>query len=214
MLVNAQAVLVGAFAAMGFTAGLLLVRLLRPWSVGLSRPAQVIALATYLGMLSTLIASRFAGDPALPAWWWLAITGVALSLIDLACHRLPHTWVLAMAGGGLAVFTTVTATTEPTGTAMVRSLLAALVVFGTGIVVFLLIPNWMGFGDITTNAALASYWGWIGWHTVLIGLVSSILLLGITSALTWIRLRDAAARIAAGPSLILGSWIGILLHTS
>ncbi|MGW1680096.1 prepilin peptidase [Saccharopolyspora sp. NPDC002376] len=196
---------------LGITAGLVLSWLLHPWSP--LRPAAVIGLSVLTGTLSVLIAHRFADDPALPAWWWLAITGLGLSLIDVSCHRLPHTWVLAMAVGGLAVFGLLTVT-EPTSTAVAHSVLTALTVFGGGLVLFLAIPGWMGFGDVTTTAALALYWGWIGWRAVLLGFVASMLVLGIVASQVWIRTRDSSIRAAAGPSLVLGSWISILTHTS
>ncbi|WP_143121658.1 hypothetical protein [Saccharopolyspora antimicrobica] len=193
----------------GVAAGLVLSWLLRPW-VAL-RLAAVLGLTVLAGALSVLIAYRFAGDPALPAWWWLAVTGVGLSLIDMTCHRLPHTWVLALATGGLAVFA-ILAMTEQAGTGLVRALLAALVVFTGGLALFLALPDWMGFGDITTTAALAIYLGWIGWHAVLLGITASMLLLGGLAAQAWTRTPNS--RVAAGPSLLLGGWISILTHTT
>ncbi|WP_010310263.1 hypothetical protein [Saccharopolyspora spinosa] len=162
------------------------------------------------GVVSLVVGCRFATDPALLAWWWLGITGAGLAVIDMACHRLPRAWVVTTAAGGLAVFAMLTITDPENGVALVRSLLAAVVVFAVGVLAYLVIPDWMGFGDVTLYGALALYWAWIGWHAVLRGITASFLLLGITAALAWIRRRDSEARIAAGPSLILGGWIGVL----
>ncbi|WP_170301692.1 prepilin peptidase [Saccharopolyspora hirsuta] len=196
---------------LGVVAGLVLAWLLRPWTS--LPPISVIGLAVLTSVLSVLIAYRFAEDPVLPAWWWLAVTGLGLALIDVSYHRLPHTWVLAMAAGGLTVFVS-RAITEPASTGLVRSLLAALAVFAGGLVLFLAVPGWMGFGDLTTATVLALYWGQVGWPAVLLGVIASTLLLGVVAAQVWVRTRDHSSRLAAGPSLILGGWISILTHTS
>ncbi|WP_168587599.1 hypothetical protein [Saccharopolyspora sp. ASAGF58] len=197
-------------AGMGIAAGSLLAWMVRSWVVWSTRRWPMVGFSAVGGVVSLGVGCRFATDPALPAWWWLGITGTALSVIDVSCRRLPRAWVVTTAAGGFAVFAVLTVTDPANGVALVRSLLAAVVVFAVGVLAYLVIPYWMGFGDVTLYGALALYWGWIGWHAVFRGITASLLLLGITAALAWIRHRDSKARIAAGPSLILGGWIGVL----
>ncbi|MGW5646244.1 prepilin peptidase [Saccharopolyspora sp. NPDC003752] len=185
----------------------------RPWVAWSTGPWPVAGFSAAGGAVSLAVGCRFATDPVLAAWWWWAICSMALAWIDMACHRLPRPWVITLAAGGLVVFTD-HAITVSSPTALLRSLCAGVLVLTVGSLAYWIAPTGLGYGDITLLAAISVYTGWIGWRTVLVGIAASLLVLGGLAGLAWATtLRSGTERIAAGPSLILGGWITVLIHT-
>ncbi|WP_338600489.1 hypothetical protein [Saccharopolyspora sp. SCSIO 74807] len=197
-ILDTSTMLCGLVAAPLVTVGLM------PWFP--TWPAWTPALiGAGMAMLSAAVHARFGADPAWAAWWWLAVIGAVLGLIDACHHRLPHPWLTILAIGGLAVFAVVRP--ELLG----RLIAAALVVLAWGLLVQWAMPGEVGFGDTLLLAALAPFWAWHGWLTVLTGLIASHLVLGAFAGLAWlIGLRDPRMRIAAGPGLLLGAWIPLV----
>lgn len=186
-------------------------RALRFWAKRYTQRGWQAALAAASGTAAAVVGWRFAADPALPAWWWCAVTGLGLAAIDVDSHRLPRPWVGTLATGGLAVFAVVAACTGG-ASALLRALTASLLVLVVGTMVHKLAPGHLGGGDITLSAALALYSGWLGWDVVVSGLVLGFSVLGIVAAVGWLcGLHDGRERIAAGPSLLLGFWIAVML---
>ncbi|MBK0870206.1 prepilin peptidase [Saccharopolyspora sp. HNM0986] len=131
--------------------------------------------------------------------------GTVLALIDALHHRLPHPWLTILLAGGLVVF----GTTRPE--LLPRLIAASLLVLALGLLVQWVIPGEVGFGDTLLLAALAPFWAWHGWPTVLTGLITAHLVLGSFAGLAWLLgLRERNTRIAAGPVLLLGAWIPLL----
>lgn len=173
--------------------------------VWLPRWWMPIAVGTSLALLSATVHARFGGDPALVAWWWLSLVGSVLGLVDSVHHRLPHPWLAILSAGGLVVF----ATLRPE--ALGRLFAASVVVLLLGLIVQWMAPGKVGFGDTVLLVALTPYWAWSGWATVLTGLITSHLVLGVFAAVAWLAgMRGPNARIAAGPGLLLGAWVPLL----
>lgn len=156
-------------------------------------------------VLSTAVSWRYSGDPALAAWWWLAVIGTVLGFIDSLHHRLPLPWLAILFTGGVMVFGMIRP--ELLG----RLIAASLLVLALGLLVQWAIPGEVGFGDTLLLAALAPYWAWHGWSTVLTGVITSHLLLGLFAGLAWLAgARGTDSRIAAGPGLLVGAWVPFL----
>jgi leader peptidase (prepilin peptidase) / N-methyltransferase len=195
---------------LGLVAAPVLVQLLRRChdiTVGW-RDAVAVTVITVAVLMAVCV--RWAGDPALVAWWWLALTGLALTVIDTAQHRLPHPWVLAMACGGLGGFTLASANSGrwwPLG----RACTAGVVVLAVGIVLHVVLAGHLGGGDVTLTAALAVFLGWLSWQAVLFGVLAGVVVLGLCAGWVWLSTGHRSCRIPAGPSLIAGTWISLLI---
>lgn len=164
-----------------------------------------VLIGTGMAVLSAAVHARFGADPAWAASWWLAVIGTVLGLIDAHHHRLPHPWLTILAIGGVTMLGVV----RPD--LIGRLIAASLLVLALGLLVQWLMPGEVGFGDTLLLAALAPFWAWHGWSTVLAGLIASHLMLGAFAGLAWlIGLRQRSTRIAAGPGLLLGAWIPLL----
>lgn len=197
---------------LGIAAAPVLVQLLyRCHDITLGWPGMVaVVLVTEAASMTVCV--RWAGDPALSAWWWLALTSLPLIVIDCARHRLPHRWVLAMAIGGLGVFIVACAESGhwwPLG----RAIAAGLVALAGGIVLRVVAAGHLGGGDVTLTAALAVFLGWQRWQAVLFGVLAGALLLGLHAGWVWLATGRRSRRIAAGPSLIAGTWISLVVFS-
>ncbi|WP_406690705.1 hypothetical protein REH65_00220 [Saccharopolyspora sp. ID03-671] len=205
---------VGLWASLGAGAAACSAWGMRRWIPTALKPSLLAGLVVTCALVSIGVRVLFGDDPALPAWWWLGVIGVGLGAIDLHCHRLPRPWVLTLAAGGLTIFTFLTVTGTGGLTPLLRSFGALLLVLAVGVGIYAAAPGWLGFGDVTLLSALASFWGWLGWRTVLWGLFLSLLVLGGVAAVAWLLgRRDEGSRIAAGPSIVLGGWIAIVSYS-
>ncbi|MEV4731895.1 hypothetical protein [Saccharopolyspora sp. NPDC049426] len=206
--------MVGFWASLGAGAAACSAWGMRRWIPTALSPFPLAGLVVTCALVSIGVRVLFGYDPALPAWWWLGVIGVSLGAIDLHCHRLPRTWVLALVAGGVVVFACLTVTGSGGLTPLLRSFGAALLVLAVGAGIYAAAPGWLGFGDVTLLSALAAFWGWLGWRTVLWGLFLSLVVLGVVAAVAWLLgRRGEESRIAAGPSIVLGGWIAIVSYS-
>lgn len=182
----------------------------RECSLGTGRRSTALALAGLVG-LSALLGWRFAGDPALVAWWWSGVCSAGLAVIDVGEHRLPRSWVSAMGIVVLLMFTVLTAVRGDPA-ALWRAVSAAALVWLVMRLVEAVCAGAMGGGDTRLQAVLALQLGWLGWHTVLTGLAAGMVLLGFSAGIQWlVGTRGWKARIPAGPSLLVGCWCALFV---
>jgi len=146
--------------------------------------------------------------PLLLAW---GLVGLCLTMIDIDHHRLPDALTLPM----LAVTAVGLLLAQLLGDA--GSWLGA----GWGVVIWLGIVGglWvvsggrgMGLGDVKLAPSLGALLGWLGIGSAVVGLLSAFIvgaLVGITLMLT--RKVGRRSRIAFGPFLLLGAFIGVLV---
>jgi leader peptidase (prepilin peptidase)/N-methyltransferase len=143
-----------------------------------------------------------AGAPFVVA---VAVLGVLLGTIDLACLRLPDPLV-----GALAVVTAlplvVVAVTAGEPGRVGRGVLAAGLCGAAYLMVWLLPGGGLGFGDVKLSVVLGFLLGWIGWPAVLIGLVAPHLINGpVALALLATRRARRGTALPLGPALLLGA---------
>ena len=158
-----------------------------------------------------LLAWRFAGSWALPAYLVLAGGLVVLSLIDLDTFLLPNrivypltiavTLLFGVAGvldGGLGDFR--------------RALLCGLVVFAVFLLLHLISPRGMGFGDVKFSFVLGVALGWVSPATAFLGIFMGFLLgsvVGIGLIATKIKTRKD--HVPFGPFMALGAVSALLI---
>ena len=158
-----------------------------------------------------LLAWRFAGSWALPAYLVLAGGLVVLSLIDLDTFLLPNrivypltiavTLLFGVAGvldGGLGDFR--------------RALLCGLVVFAVFLLLHLISPRGMGFGDVKFSFVLGVALGWVSPATAFLGIFMGFLLgsvVGIGLIATKVKTRKD--HVPFGPFMALGTVSALLI---
>lgn len=182
------------------------------WWRGGGAPGRVVAtVSAVTSLLFALLALRYAGSATWPAWCWLVVTGVVLATIDIRLRRLPYRATAAMAiGGGLAL--AAAAAVEGGWSQFVSAVLSAAVVLTIAAAVQLLWPGHTGGGDTMLYAALALYLGWFGVSGLLRGLLLATGLTALVALVVWAARRQSSATFPAGPSLIAGALLAVMLE--
>lgn len=169
-------------------------------------------LAWYLAAATAALWAMLAADgwdAALPAVLLVAGLGVAMAYIDVREHRLPD-WLTYPAFGGAAVALAGAAVATEEWPSYGRAWAAAAVLTTAFLVLALIRPGELGFGDVKLAASLGLLLGWIGWGHLVLGVFLSFALGGIYSAALLI-LRRAGRRTAIpfGPFLLAGTLTAI-----
>ena len=173
----------------------------------------------YLSMLATftLMGVRFEGQPPLLIAGYLLVTGMLLtvSVIDIRCYRLPDRIVLPtlVASVALVVVESLRAG-EPAR--IEYALAGGGLYFGFLLIVHLISPRGMGFGDVKLAAVMGLYVGWMADdYTTSVALVLWAMLVGfVVGSFVGIGLLAARRRNAAipfGPFLAFGTITVVLL---
>ena len=178
-------------------------------AAGLGPPtwSTTVAGATTFGLL----AAGLAGDPALPAFLAVAAVGVPLAVIDLISLRLPDPLVAAAGLGALAGLVAATFTLG-TPQPLLRALTGALVCTAAYVLLALLPGSRLGFGDVKLAGVLGLPLGWLGWPTVLLGLVLPHVVNGVVVLGLLLSGRiDRRTALPLGPALLTGALLAALL---
>jgi len=147
--------------------------------------------------------------PMLPALLYLAAIGLALALIDIDVHRLPDAIVLP-AYPVLAALLVGAAWWSGDWWALARAAIGGAALFGFYLLLVLVYPAGMGWGDVKLAGVLGGAMAFVGWSALVVGAFAGFLLGGIV-AVGMIGLRRATGKTALpfGPFMILGTAVGI-----
>ena len=157
----------------------------------------------------------------LAVWWRYGLTwtaallavfaaaSVALTVIDVIHHRLPHAVVrtTAILVVVLALAVWITGEQGPWW----RALAGAGILGGFYGVLWVVYPKGMGFGDVTTATLGGGVLGLLGWTPLMVGAIAGPLLGGVIVAVGLAAKRTSWGKaIPYGPALLGGVWVGIL----
>ncbi|WP_250442759.1 A24 family peptidase [Actinotalea sp. C106] len=163
--------------------------------------------------LFVLVTARFGVDVpgvwALPAFFYLAAIGLALTLIDIDVHRLPDAIVLPSYGVAAALLGLATWGTGDWGS-LLRAGLGGAILFVFYFLLLIVYPRGMGFGDVKLAGVLGLYLAWLGWGALVIGAFSAFLVGGVFAvALVLTGRAGRKSGIPFGPWMVAGAAIGI-----
>ncbi|GAA4142937.1 prepilin peptidase [Leifsonia shinshuensis] len=155
-------------------------------------------------------AALAAGVLEVVAYLYLAAISIALALIDLDTHRLPNTIVLPSYLVGAALLGTASALTGDWG-ALLGAAIGGAVLYGGYLLLALVYPGGMGFGDVKLAGVLGVFLGYLGWGPLIIGGFAPFVLGGVF-ALVLLAARRArkGSGIPFGPWMLAGAWLGVL----
>ncbi|MFJ8593180.1 prepilin peptidase [Streptomyces sp. NPDC093598] len=167
----------------------------------------VIATALVCAVLAAATGTR----PELAVWLLLAPVGVLLTVVDFRVRRLPDPLTLPFAGAALALLGLTALVPEHAGH-WTTALLGSLALGGGYVVLFLINPAGMGFGDVKLALGTGAALGWYGWPTVMLGTFAGFLLGALYGvALMILRRANRKTAIPFGPFLIAGAFLGLLV---
>lgn len=178
-----------------------------PWTApGSGGPAvrrPVLELGTAL--LFALTGLRFGLSWELPAFLFLAGVGVLLTVIDVQHKLLPNRVVLPSIGIGAALLT-VAAWGTGDWPAVLRGVVAAVVLFVVFFALVLISPRSIGMGDAKLAALLGLYLGWLGWEFVLLGIAAGFVVQALLAVLLLVTRRiGLKGELPFGPAMLVGA---------
>lgn len=151
-----------------------------------------------------------AGVLEVVAYLYLAAVSIALALIDFDTHRLPNTIVLPSYLVGAALLGTAAALTGDGG-ALLSAAVGAAALYVIYLVLALVYPGGMGFGDVKLAGVLGMFLGYLGWGPLIVGGFAAFVLGGVFAlALVAARRARKGTGIPFGPWMLAGAWLGIL----
>ena len=144
------------------------------------------------------------------AFLYLMAITIALALIDLDTHRLPNAIVLPSYAVGVVLLGAASFVGgEPF--ALARAAIGGAGLFLFYLVLALVKPGGMGFGDVKLAGVLGLFLGFLGWAPLLVGAFAAFLLGGLFGiALLASRRAGRRTGIPFGPWMLAGAWLGIL----
>lgn len=160
--------------------------------------------------LYAAVCVRLGGDWAVPAYCVFFSSLLAISVIDLKLQIIPNRIVYP------TIFVTVpllaaAALAERDGGRLVRALVSAALAWLALLVIHLISPGGMGFGDVRLSFVLGLFLGWLGYGHVLVGLFLGFLLGAVVGVgLVALRLRSRTDHVPFGPFLAAGAAIAVL----
>lgn len=150
-----------------------------------------------------------AGVVEVVAYLYFAAISIALALIDLDTRRLPNTIVLPSYPVGAALLGTAAALTGNWG-ALIGAAIGGAVLYAVYLLLALVYPGGMGFGDVKLAGVLGIFLGYLGWGPLIVGGFAAFVL-GGAFALVLVAARRVTkgSGIPFGPWMLAGAWLGV-----
>jgi len=156
---------------------------------------------------SGLLGASIGATPLLPVLLLAVVLGVLLAVIDMRCLRLPDPLVAALALLTVPVLAALGGP-EP----IVRGVLAAGLSFLAYAMIAILPRGGLGFGDVKLAAVLGFVLGFLGWPTLLLGVLLPHLINGPIALFLLGKGRvGRRSALPLGPALLTGALLAIVL---
>ncbi|MFF5182974.1 prepilin peptidase [Streptomyces sp. NPDC000345] len=170
-----------------------------------------LLLPVVTALLCAVLAAATGLRPELAVWLLLAPLGVLLAVVDLRVQRLPDPLTLPLAAAALALLGPVALLPEHAGS-WTTALLGSLVLGGGHLVLHLVNPAGLAFGDVKLALGTGAVLGWYGWPTVMLGTLAAFLLGALYGgALVVMGRAGRRTAIAFGPFMLAGAFTGLLI---
>lgn len=173
--------------------------------------ARGSALGVVTALVCGALATAVGAHPELVVWLSLTPVGVLLAAVDSAVHRLPDQLTLPMAAGTVLSLGVVALLPGGTGS-WPRALLGSAVLGAAYLLLFLISPAGMGFGDVKLALTAGLALGWYGWGALFLGSFAGVTLGALYGvSLVLARRAGPSTAMAFGPFMITGVAAGVVL---
>ncbi len=163
--------------------------------------AEILTAVTF-----ALLGLGFGASPVLPAFCFLALVSVALTFIDVAHQRLPD--LLTLPAYPVAIVALVAATPfVPHGPShLVHAVIGLAAALAFYLILALIYPAGIGWGDVKLSGLLGLYLGWVGPDALVLGLAAGFVLAAVVGlALIVAGKATRRSQIAFGPFMVAGA---------
>ncbi|WP_310963276.1 A24 family peptidase [Nocardioides terrisoli] len=170
-------------------------------------PGLRVGLALVTGAVAAVVGARIGWGGALLPWAFLLAVAVPLAVVDWRTRLLP-TYVIAPSYGVLVLLTLAAAAVDRDAHALLGALLGWVALGGFYVLIWVVYPRGMGYGDVRLSGLLGIALGYLGWPEVLTGGYAGLLLGSLLGfALARAGLVDRR-HVPFGPFMVLGAAVG------
>jgi len=163
------------------------------------------------GLLWAAATLRFGADWALPAYLVFFTSLLAISVIDFDLHIIPNRLVYPTIFVSLPLLTLAAAAEGDWGR-LRQALLGAALAWLALLVIHLISPAGMGFGDVRLSFVLGLFLGWLSLRHVLTGVFLGFLLGALVGVgLVAFKIRSRKDAVPFGPFLAAGAIVCVLV---
>jgi leader peptidase (prepilin peptidase) / N-methyltransferase len=182
----------------------------KPLYSDLSRtPRLGLWCAIVAGVAAAAIGAVLGIDAGLPAWVYLCVVGVALSFIDWRTKLLPF-WIVAPSYAVVATSLIIAALATTDWESLTRAAIGLAATFGIFLLMWLVYPKGLGYGDVRLSGVLGMALAWEGWTQLVFGLYAAFLLGGVVGGiLSAFKVVDRKGY-PFGPFLLFGAWLAMM----
>ncbi|MBK3571651.1 A24 family peptidase [Streptomyces sp. MBT62] len=162
-------------------------------------------------LVCAILAAVTGPHPELAVWLLAAPVAVLLALVDYRVHRLPDVLTFPLAAATLTLLGVAALLPADAGS-WFNALLGGLALGAGYLVLYLINPAGMGFGDVKLALALGTALGWYGWPVLVTGAFAGVLY-GALYGFAMVALRRAGRKTAIplGPFMLGGAFTGVVL---
>ncbi|HEY3465887.1 MAG TPA: prepilin peptidase [Amycolatopsis sp.] len=146
--------------------------------------------------------------PDLPAFLYLAAAGLALALIDVDTRRLPNALVLP-AYPVLAVLLTASAWWQGDWWSLARAVVGGAALFGGYLLLAVVYPAGMGFGDVRLAGVLGGILAYLSWSALVIGAFAAFLLGAVAGVAVLASGGGRKTALPFGPFMLGGALLAV-----
>jgi leader peptidase (prepilin peptidase)/N-methyltransferase len=170
-------------------------------------PAELLTAAVL-----AVLAARLGPVPALPAYCYLGVAGVALAVIDARYKRLPDALTLPSYPVALVLLGAAALGAPDGGRRFLTALIGLAAAWLFFVLQALIYPAGIGWGDVKLSGLLGLYLGWLGLGTLVTGLVLGYVLAAVAGlALLAARRATRRSQVPFGPFLLAGTLAAIVI---
>ncbi len=154
----------------------------------------------------------YAAWAALPAFLFFAWLTVALAWVDADVHRLPDGLVLPAYPALLALVVTAAGGLGD-WTSLWRALACLAVMYAVYLVMHLVSPASLGFGDVKLSGLIGLLLGWLGIPNAVVGVLAGFVVGGLVSLVMLAGRRvGLRSHIAFGPAMLVGALLAVAVE--
>ena len=170
----------------------------------LDRVVIAVTMALFAGA-----ALRFDGDWVVPAYLVFFLCLVSITVIDFRLQIIPNRIVYPTIFASVPLLA-LAAMADGDWDRFGHAIMGATLAWAALLVIHLISPSGMGFGDVRLSFVLGLFLGWIGLSHVFTGLFLGVLFIcAVGIVLAVLRLKSLQEHIAFGPFLAAGSTLAV-----
>lgn len=175
-----------------------------------ARPGVALRCALATGLVAAALAASVGAEAALIVLMPLVPIGVALTVIDWHTTLLP-TRIIAPTYGLLVGCILLAGAVDGDWDPVVRAAIGWAAMGGFFVVLWLVYPRGLGYGDVRLSGLLGLALGYVGWAALVFGAYGAFLIGGLGGALLGALKVVDRKRFPFGPFMLIAAVLGVVL---